>query len=97
MDLDRSDLTVFVYNWGVVLSGGYIALTYDMTTTDLGLFSLVLGVLWTIYYRLVMEDKLPPFDEQTQEIDERELPNREDEPIDHDEPPEQGGPDAPWE
>ncbi|WEL16392.1 MULTISPECIES: hypothetical protein [unclassified Halorhabdus] len=99
MDIDRGDLTIFVYNWGVVLSGGYVALTYDITVTELLVFSLVIGFLWTIYYRSVMEEKLPPFDDRDEDgerIDEPDLSTENRKPDD-DEPPEQGGPDAPWE
>lgn len=96
MDLDLSDLTILVYNWGVVLSGGYIAITFGLTSTELLPVSFVLAFFWTIYYRTSMEDKLPPFDDED-EIDERKLPTRDEQPVDDGEPPEQSGPDAPWE
>ncbi|CCQ33745.1 hypothetical protein HLRTI_002728 [Halorhabdus tiamatea SARL4B] len=96
MDVDRTDLAIFVYNSGVVLSGGFIAITFEMGNyTELVPLSLVFGVLWTLYYRAVMEENLRPFDEE-EDVPERELPSQADEPDDE-EPPEQGGPDAPWE
>jgi len=97
MDIRLTDLAIFVYNAGVVLSGGFIAFTFELTNyTELVPFSLGLGFLWTLYYRAVMEDKLSPSDEEDEEIEERELPSQDD-GSDDDEPPEQGGPDAPWE
>lgn len=94
MDIDLSDLTVFVYNAGVVLSGGYVAITFDLTSPEIVPVSLALGLLWTVYYQSAMVDKLPPFDDEDK--NEMEPPVAK-EKRDEEEPTEQSGPDAPWE
>lgn len=98
MDVDRTDLSIFVYNAGVVLSGGYVAFTFEMSSyAELVPFSLGLAFLWTLYYRFVMKSKLQPReDKEGDEREECEQPPQADDPDD-DKPPEERGPDAPWE
>jgi len=97
MDVDRTDLAIFVYNAGVVLSGGFVAFTFDITSyAELVPFSLVVGLLWTGYYRTVMERNLTLPGTEDEEDAEGELPPEADD-SDDEEPPAQNGPDAPWE
>ncbi|MCU4751230.1 hypothetical protein OB919_04410 [Halobacteria archaeon AArc-curdl1] len=59
MQLTITDLTIFVYNIGVVLSGGYIVFAFDIQDrTLLFVTMLIFAVFWTLYFKFYMVSRL---------------------------------------
>ena len=56
----KYDVSVFVYHAAVVLSGGWILDNFDLRgTTALYAVALVLGLIWTLYFRFSFVGRLP--------------------------------------
>jgi hypothetical protein len=55
MDVTRADATMLLYNYAVVLSGGWIAMTLNVSDRVLLLgITLLPAIVWTVYFRLRM-------------------------------------------
>lgn len=63
-----SDLVVFLYNLGVVLSGGYVVMRFDIEGR-LPFFALmfVFAVFWTAYFRFTMYGRLVELERRSAE------------------------------
>lgn len=59
MDISITDFNVFLYNYAVALSGGFVTmrLGIDERETLFGLM-FVFAIIWTIYFRLDMSSRL---------------------------------------
>jgi hypothetical protein len=52
----RADLAMFVYNVAAVTSGGYLAIRLGIQSpAEMVVVALVIGLLWTAYYRYRMK------------------------------------------
>lgn len=71
MQLTGTDLAVFVYNIGVVLSGGYIVFAFNIQDRIM-LFAtmLIFALFWTLYFKFYMVSRLSSLMEvQTEEAE----------------------------
>lgn len=59
MRITVSDWVVFLYNFGVVLSGGYVVMTFNIDDRVI-LFGLmfVFAFFWTVYFKFYMRSRL---------------------------------------
>ncbi|WP_207591822.1 hypothetical protein [Halomontanus rarus] len=59
MELSMSDVTVYVYNVAVLITGGFLVMELQITDRAvlIGL-AFVLGLFWTAYFRYSMAPKL---------------------------------------
>lgn len=59
MELSMTDVTVYVYNVAVVITGGFLVMELQITDRAvlIGL-AFVLGLFWTAYFRYSMAPKL---------------------------------------
>ena len=57
MQITRHDVTMLLYNFGVVLSGGYVIVEYEVGLNNravlLGI-SFVFAIVWTVYFKFSM-------------------------------------------
>ncbi|MFP8890224.1 hypothetical protein ACLI4U_10685 [Natrialbaceae archaeon A-CW2] len=59
MQLTLTDWTIFVYNIGVVLSGGYVVFAFDIQDrTLLFVTMLIFALFWTLYFKFYMVSRL---------------------------------------
>ena len=60
MALSKYDASVFIYHAAVVLSGGWVLDNFDLRgTTAMYATALVLGLVWTLYFRFSFIGRLP--------------------------------------
>lgn len=73
MQITKIDIAVFVYNFALVLSGGYAVLVFSIQDRPVLFASVfVLAAFWTVYFRLSMQSRLlnlrsGPADDETRE------------------------------
>lgn len=74
MELSMTDVTVYVYNVAVLITGGFLVMELEITDRAvlIGL-AFVLALFWTAYFRYSMAPKLA---EMTAEDDEDGDPDR---------------------
>ena len=103
MNLERTDIAMYVYNVAAVMSGGYLAMTFEIEDPlIMGGLAIGAGLLWSVYYRWSMAPRLEAMrqgvfipedeeflDDQDDEQSESNESNEEDE--------EQQGTKPPWE
>ncbi|UTF52443.1 hypothetical protein [Natronosalvus rutilus] len=67
MRVTVADSAVFMYNLGVVLSGGYVATMLNVNDRYqlLGVM-VVFALFWTIYFKFYMRSRLETLDERSE-------------------------------
>jgi hypothetical protein len=104
MDIERTDLAMYVYNVALVMSGAF--LVAELGIEDplvMGGMAVVVGLLWSVYYRLSMAPRLEamrqgvfiPDDEEFTDKGKDEGGDADEQPPESDE--ERHGSKAPWE
>ncbi|MFB6200625.1 MAG: hypothetical protein ABEI98_01295 [Halorhabdus sp.] len=101
IDFDATDLAMFVYNVAVVMTGGYVAIRFDIDDLIvMAGFAVAAGFVWTVYYHFSMVDRLQGIrsgdiytDDRDDIVDEEARVDR----NEQDEEDDQRGVEAPWE
>ncbi|WP_181686355.1 hypothetical protein [Halorhabdus salina] len=97
MDIDRSELAIYVYNVALVMSGAFLVVELGIEDPlAMGGMAVVVGLVWSVYYHFSMMPRLEamrqgvfiPEDEEFLDEEDDDSP---DEDEDHD------GAQAPWE
>lgn len=72
MPITRHDVTMLLYNFGVVLSGGYVISEYGVGLNDrpvlLGI-SFMFAIVWTVYFKFSMVRRFVDHPELVEKIE----------------------------
>ncbi|MFC7230677.1 hypothetical protein ACFQMM_03395 [Saliphagus sp. GCM10025308] len=58
MNLTIADGAMFMYNLGVLISGGFVVMTYDVEGPPFFGIMFVFALIWTIYFRFYVQHRL---------------------------------------
>ncbi|MFC7215884.1 hypothetical protein ACFQO4_17580 [Saliphagus sp. GCM10025334] len=58
MNLTIGDGAMFMYNLGVLISGGFVVMTYDVEGPPFFGIMFVFALIWTIYFRFYVQHRL---------------------------------------
>lgn len=100
MNVQRTDVAMYVYNVAAVMSGGYLAMTLEIDDPlVMGGLAVGAGLLWSVYYRFSMAPRLEAMRKGVFIPDDEEfLEDQADEESEPDEDDEQKqGTQPPWE
>ncbi|XVH33129.1 hypothetical protein ACNS7O_16255 (plasmid) [Haloferacaceae archaeon DSL9] len=64
MQLTVTDWVVFLYNLGVLVSGGYVVMVYDINGAFFFGVMFAFAIFWTIYFRFYMQFRLTELSER---------------------------------
>ena len=66
MDVEASDGALLIYNYAVVLSGGAIVTSLNVSSqTGLLVVGLAVSVFWTVYFKIGMLPRIQPESDST--------------------------------
>lgn len=59
MDISVTDFNILLYNYAVVLSGGYVTMQLQIDSRGILFgFTFIFAVIWTVYFRLDMVSRV---------------------------------------